>query len=191
MSAPTIALQAAAFSALAELGDKTQWMALSLALRWRKPWVVLGGVFLGTVAGNLLLVAFGGWVSGHLGSPGRWLGLAFLGFAAWMLRPEPSTPPAKQPLGRDTGLLLWTAGAIFLADLGDKTQALTLALALRHPAEGLWVALGGTLGSTGADALAVFAGAKLTARLGRLPLKVASAAVFAGYGVFLLAGGGS
>ncbi|MBV8783392.1 MAG: TMEM165/GDT1 family protein [Gammaproteobacteria bacterium] len=154
--------------ALAEMGDKTQLLALLLAARLRAPAAVLCGILTATLANHLLAAALGTALAAHLApAVRRWLlGACFLLGALWMLRPERA--PAAQP--RATGLGAYGASVVsfFLLEMGDKTQFATVALAARYQALAPVVA-GSTLGMLLADAPLVLLG-EAAAR--RLPLGV-------------------
>ncbi|MDQ7988512.1 MAG: TMEM165/GDT1 family protein [Candidatus Dactylopiibacterium sp.] len=148
--------------ALAEMGDKTQLLALVLAARLRKPLPVCLGIFVATVVNHACAAAVGQWITQHLGADAmRWiLAVSFLGMAAWMMIPdkldEDDTPaPAR------FGAFLTTLIAFFVVEMGDKTQIATVALAARY-AELTGVVLGTTVGMMLANAPVVYFGDRLT-----------------------------
>jgi putative Ca2+/H+ antiporter (TMEM165/GDT1 family) len=146
--------------ALAEMGDKTQLIALALATRYRRPWTVMLGILLATTANHALAATAGVWV-GRLLPPAvlAWaLAAGFIGFGLWTLVPDRA--PAVGAAAR-WGPLLTTTVVFFLVEIGDKTQLATIALSARFQAAAL-VTLGTTLGMLAADAVVVFGGAALT-----------------------------
>jgi putative Ca2+/H+ antiporter (TMEM165/GDT1 family) len=168
--------------ALSELGDKTQLLAFSLAARYRRPLPVLGGILVATVANHALASTVGAWVAG-LFDPRVLeviLGLAFIGFGLWTLKPD-----ALAADDRPTrfGPFLTTAVAFFLAEMGDKTQLATAALAARFGTPVL-VTLGTTAGMMVTDGLAVFAGQKLAPHVQHRAVRWTAAALFIGFGLF-------
>ncbi|MGO4479084.1 TMEM165/GDT1 family protein [Massilia sp. 2TAF26] len=154
--------------ALAEIGDKTQLLAFLLAARFRRPLPIVFGIFAATIANHAFAAAVGALVSKLLGPEVmRWvLGLAFIGMAAWIMVPddidENETTPAR------LGVFLTTVLAFFLAEMGDKTQVATVALAARYPSA-VAVVAGTTLGMMLANVPAVYFGDRIA---GRVPLKL-------------------
>ena len=158
--------------ALAEIGDKTQLLAFLLAARYRQPWPIVWGILIATIANHALAGALGQLVT-ELAPAGalRWiLGLGFLGMAIWILIPDKIDVEEEQKaLGKaGRGVFVATLIAFFLAEMGDKTQIATAALAARH-AELVAVVLGSTLGMMIANVPAVFLGEKAAKAL---PLKL-------------------
>lgn len=174
--------------ALAEMGDKTQLLSLLLAARFRKPIPILIAILAATILNHALAAALGQWVTGLLGPDVlRWiLGISFLLMAGWMLIPD-------QLGDEDESIARWQRFGVFgttfilffIAEIGDKTQVATVALAARFDA--LWTVLAGTtLGMMLANAPAVFIGDKMA---GRLPLKAihtVAALIFAGLGIWAI-----
>jgi putative Ca2+/H+ antiporter (TMEM165/GDT1 family) len=162
--------------AASEMGDKTQLLAFSLASRFRRPWVVLGGILLATILNHGLASAVGAWVSAHV--PARAmaavLGATFIAFGLWTLRPDES-PDARG--GSRFGPFLTTAVLFFLAEMGDKTQLATVALAARY-GSAVRVTLGTTAGMLAADGLAVLMGDRLAERLSMTWLRRFAAGLF-------------
>jgi putative Ca2+/H+ antiporter (TMEM165/GDT1 family) len=119
--------------ALAEVGDKTQLLAFMLAARFRRPLPIIAGILLATLLNHALAAIFGNWLTSLLQPTVlRWiLGASFLAMAAWIMVPdrldEPSGASARH------GALLTTTIAFFLAEIGDKTQIATIALAAKYP----------------------------------------------------------
>ena len=170
---------------LAEMGDKTQLVALSLASRYRRPWSVLGGILIATLANHALASSVGVWVADRL-SPTvvAWvLAVGFLAFAVWTLVPDRADAGERE---RDWGPLVTTTVVFFLAEMGDKTQLATVALAARFHTT-LLVTAGTTLGMLAADGLAVFAGSWLTRVVPMHVVRWAAAALFAAFGLAALA----
>jgi putative Ca2+/H+ antiporter (TMEM165/GDT1 family) len=175
--------------ALAEIGDKTQLLALLLAARFRKPVPILLGILGATIANHLLAAGVGAAAGALLQGPWmRWvLGLAFLAFAGWALIPD-KFEEDERPKERAGSVFLTTLVAFFFVEMGDKTQVATVALAARFH-EVLAVAAGTTLGMMIANAPVVFVG---EAAAGRLPLKLIrllAAASFAAIGLWILVAG--
>ena len=161
---------------LAELGDKTQLVALTLATRFNA-WVVLWGVFVATLLVHLLSVALGG-LSAHFLAPG-WVellsGLAFIGFGVWTLRGD-HLDGEDGPARRLTSPFLIVFVTFFLAELGDKTMLGTVTLAAGQPTVGVW--LGSSLGMVASDGLAIWLGQHLGKRLPERAVGLGAAAIF-------------
>ena len=177
--------------ALAEMGDKTQLLSLVLAARFRKPWPIVLGILVATLANHGLAGAVGSWVTTVLGPDVlRWvLGGSFIAMAVWMLIPDKLDDEEGDNAPR-MGVFLTTVVAFFLAEMGDKTQIATVAMAA-HYATPLLVVIGTTLGMLIADVPAVFVGDKLA---NKIPMKLVhgiAAAVFAVLGVATLLGAGA
>ncbi len=173
--------------ALAEMGDKTQLLALVLAARFRKPWPIIAGILVATLANHGLAGALGAWVTTVLGPQTlRWvLGLSFLAMAVWMLVPDKLDDDGAAQNASRWGVFGTTLVAFFVAEMGDKTQIATIMLAARYDAYG-WVVAGTTLGMMLTNAPVVWLGERVT-RL--VPLRVVhgvSAAVFALLGLLAL-----
>jgi putative Ca2+/H+ antiporter (TMEM165/GDT1 family) len=175
--------------ALAEIGDKTQLLAFLLAARFRRPLLIVFGIFVATIANHAFAAAVGALVSKLLGPDVmRWvLGLAFVGMAAWIMVPDEidgeETTPAR------FGVFLTTVLAFFLAEMGDKTQVATVALAARY-SSAVAVVCGTTLGMMLANVPAVYFGDRIA---GRVPLKLVhglAALIFLVLGVATLLGAG-
>lgn len=171
--------------ALAEMGDKTQLLALLLAARFRKPWPIVAGIFVATVANHALAGAAGAWVTTVLGPDVlRWvLGVSFIAMAAWMLIPDKADDLATNDAPR-FGVFGTTVAVFFLAEMGDKTQIATVMLAARY--NPYWVVVGSTLGMMLANAPAVWFGEKITRLVPMRVVHVVSALVFAVLGVVAL-----
>lgn len=169
---------------LAEMGDKTQLIAFTLASRYRRPWIVVLGILLATIFNHALAASVGVWGAGLVSERAlAWiLGLSFLAFGVWTLVPDTADEPGQRP---GWGPLVSTTVIFFFAEMGDKTQLATVALGARF-ASTLEVTVGTTLGMLTSDGLAVFAGTRLASLVSmRLVRRVAAATffVFGGLGV--------
>jgi putative Ca2+/H+ antiporter (TMEM165/GDT1 family) len=177
--------------ALAEIGDKTQLLAFLLAARFKKPLPIILGILVATVINHGLAGALGAWITATL-SPEilRWvLGASFIGMAIWTLIPDKIEEEETQVAQR-LGVFGATLVTFFLAEMGDKTQIATVAMAA-HYAAPLMVVIGTTLGMLIADVPAVFVGDRLA---GKIPMKLVhgiAAAMFAALGVATLLGVGA
>jgi putative Ca2+/H+ antiporter (TMEM165/GDT1 family) len=171
---------------VAELGDKSQLMALAFAARYR-PLPILVGITAATAVVHAFSVLIGAVVGAAL--PTRAInvvaGLAFLGFAAWTLRGDELDEDEEALASRSArSAVLAAAVAFFLAELGDKTMLATITLATTEGVVGTW--LGSTLGMVAADALAILVGAQLGRRLQERTIKIFAAMSFVVFGVLLL-----
>jgi putative Ca2+/H+ antiporter (TMEM165/GDT1 family) len=171
---------------VAELGDKSQLMALTFATRYR-PWPVLIGITIATAVVHLVSVAVGYGLGATL--PTGWIaliaGIAFLAFGAWTLRGDKLTDDEKSKAERSTGsAILAVGGAFFLAELGDKTMLATITLATQYGWFGTWI--GSTVGMVAADALAILVGRLLGRHLPEKVIKYGAAALFAIFGIWLI-----
>ncbi len=166
--------------AVSEMGDKTQLLAFSLASRYRRPWVVMAGILVATILNHALAASVGTWVSTHV--PPRVmagiLAATFVGFGIWTLRPD-TLEESKGPSGM--GPFLTTTVLFFLAEMADKTQLATVALAARYQSVVL-VTVGTTLGMLASDGLAVFVGEKLAERVSMKAVRVVAAGIFFVFG---------
>ena len=177
--------------ALAEIGDKTQLLAFLLAARFKKPLPIVLGILLATLVNHGLAGALGAWITSAV-SPTvlRWiLGLGFIAMAAWTLVPD-SIEDEEASVASRFGVFGATLITFFLAEMGDKTQLATVALAA-HYAAPFTVVMGTTLGMLIADVPAVFIGDKLA---DRIPMKLVhgiAAAIFAALGIATLLGVGA
>lgn len=174
---------------LAELGDKSQLLAMSFATRYRT-WHVLLGITLATAVVHAVSVALGIGLGSAL--PTDWIGIfvgvAFLGFAAWTLRGDELGESDRNRVRRAKGSALITVALAFtLAELGDKTMLATVTLATQHEWFGTWV--GSTVGMVLADALAVVAGLALGRYLPQHVVRYGAAALFAVFGAWLIISG--
>jgi Ca2+/H+ antiporter, TMEM165/GDT1 family len=172
--------------ALAEMGDKTQLLSLVLAARFRKPWPIVLGILVATLANHALAGAVGAWVTGVLGPDVlRWvLGASFLAMAAWMLIPDKLDDDESAKASR-FGVFGTTLVAFFLAEMGDKTQIATVMLAAKYNAY-LWVVAGTTLGMLLANAPVVWLGERMMRVVPVRVVHLVSALIFAGLGAYAL-----
>jgi len=172
--------------ALAEMGDKTQLLALLLAARFRKPWPIVLGIFVATVANHALAGALGAWVTTLL-SPQvlRWMvGVSFIVMAAWMLVPDKLDSGGAETATR-LGVFGTTVLVFFLAEMGDKTQIATVMLAARYESY-LAVVVGTTLGMMLANVPVVWCGERVTRLVPLRVVRLISALVFVGLGLAAL-----
>ncbi len=172
--------------ALAEIGDKTQLLALVLAARFRKPWPIIAGILLATIVNHGIAAEVGAWV-GSLLSAGvqRWLiAAAFIAMGLWVLVPDKEDESAER---YRYGAFLTTLVAFFLVEIGDKTQIATVMLAAKfHP---VWVVVfGTTLGMLAANVPVVLAGHFSADRLPLRLIRAIAGAVFLALGLWVLAG---
>jgi putative Ca2+/H+ antiporter (TMEM165/GDT1 family) len=180
--------------ALAEIGDKTQLLALVLASRFRRPWAIIAGILVATLANHALAGAAGRWASTLLTShldPNwiRWgLAAGFVAMAGWTLIPDKLDDDDK-PQRSPAGAFMTTLVAFFLVEIGDKTQVATVALAARYP-DLLAVVAGTTLGMMLANAPIVLLGHKLADRLPTGGVRYTAAACFLLLGIYLAMGSG-
>ena len=171
---------------VAELGDKSQLMAMTFATRF-KPWPVLIGITVATAVVHAVSVGVGYGLGTAL--PTDWValiaGVAFLAFGAWTLRGDSLTDDeqAKAQQTKRSAIIAVTV-AFFLAELGDKTMLATITLATRHGWFGTW--LGSTLGMVAADALAIMVGRLLGRHLPEKTIKIGAAVLFFAFGVWLI-----
>ena len=177
--------------ALAEMGDKTQLLSLVLAARFRKPWPIVLGILVATLANHALAGAVGSWVQAQLGPQVlRWvLGLSFIAMAVWMLIPDKLDEDDEPSAASKLGVFGTTLVAFFLAEMGDKTQIATVALAAQYKAWASVVA-GTTLGMMIANAPVVWFGDRLVKKVPIRVVHLVSAAIFAVLGMVALMGWG-
>lgn len=176
--------------ALAEIGDKTQLLAFVLAAKFRRPLPIIAAIFVATVANHAFAAAIGTWITGLLGPDTlRWvLGASFLAMAVWTLVPDKLDDEDTQ-LAR-YGVFLTTLIAFFVAEMGDKTQVATVALAARYDAL-IAVVCGTTLGMMIANVPAVYLGDRIAGRVSLKLVHGIAAAIFAALGVATLLGAGA
>jgi Ca2+/H+ antiporter, TMEM165/GDT1 family len=180
--------------AASEMGDKTQLLAFSLAVRFKRPVPILTGILVATLLNHALAAGLGGWIAAHLSPQAlKWiLGSLFIGFAVWTLKPDELDEADRS----ESGTSAWAAFAttcvvFFLAEMGDKTQFATMALGARfgeHLNGLLSVVVGTTLGMMLADGLAVFMGQQIGNRIPMQWVRRGAALLFAAFGVATLLG---
>lgn len=167
-----------------EMGDKTQLLALVLASRFRKPWTILAGVLVATLLNHALAAWAGGWIS-SLVPPDilKWiLAVTFFVFGIWMLVPD-KDEGLREAGG--FGVFVTTVIAFFFAEMGDKTQLATVALGALYAQTAL-VTLGTTAGMMASNALAIFLGPRLLARVPMKWVRVFSCLLFFVFGLVIL-----
>jgi putative Ca2+/H+ antiporter (TMEM165/GDT1 family) len=174
---------------VAELGDKSQLMALAFATRYRAL-PVLVGITAATAVVHLVSVLIGAGLGAAL--PTGWItlvaGIAFLGFAAWTLRGDELSGDEAGKVNRSVRSAVVAAStAFFLAELGDKTMLATITLASTEGVLGVWI--GSTVGMVAADALAILVGQQLAKRVPEKAIRYGAAASFVIFGLLLLAEG--
>jgi putative Ca2+/H+ antiporter (TMEM165/GDT1 family) len=176
--------------ALAEMGDKTQLLALILAVRFRKPIPIVLGILVATLANHAMAGAVGAWVTTLLGPDVlRWvLGASFIAMALWMLIPDKMDDEDTAQAPR-FGVFGTTVLAFFLAEMGDTTQIATVMLAAQYNAFFAVVA-GTTLGMMLANAPVVWLGERMTRLIPLRIVHIVSACVFLALGLFALLGWG-
>ena len=177
--------------ALAEIGDKTQLLAFILAARFKKPVPIILGILVATLINHGLAGALGSWITSAV-TPDilRWvLGISFIGMAIWTMIPD-KIEDEETKVAQKFGVFGATLITFFLAEMGDKTQIATVAMAA-HYAAPLLVVIGTTLGMLIADVPAVFLADKLA---NKIPMKLVhsiAAAIFAILGIATLFGAGA
>jgi len=174
---------------IAEMGDKTQLVALTLATRYNAR-IVLAGIFVATLVVHVFSAVLGHLAGGLL--PTHWIhflaGLAFIGFGFWTLRGDCLDDEECARRKRISSPFLVVATVFFLAELGDKTMLGTVTLATQCTLVPVW--LGSTVGMVIADGLAIWVGSVLGARLPERAIKVGAAAIFFGFGAWGTVQGG-
>jgi putative Ca2+/H+ antiporter (TMEM165/GDT1 family) len=177
--------------ALAEIGDKTQLLAFILAARFKKPVPIILGILVATLINHGLAGALGSWITSAV-TPDllRWvLGISFIGMAIWTMIPD-KIEDEETKVAQKFGVFGATLITFFLAEMGDKTQIATVAMAA-HYAAPLLVVIGTTLGMLIADVPAVFLADKLA---NKIPMKLVhsiAAGIFAILGIATLLGAGA
>ncbi len=163
--------------AIAEIGDKTQLLALLLAARFRRPWPIIAGIFVATVLNHALAGWLGAVAASYL-TPDvlRWIVAgSFAAIGLWTLKPDTLDENSERLPAR--GAFIATVIAFFLAEMGDKTQIATMVLAAKAPL--LWpVVLGTTLGMLLANVPVVLLGSRFAAKLPLKAARMAAAALF-------------
>jgi putative Ca2+/H+ antiporter (TMEM165/GDT1 family) len=174
--------------AIGEIGDKTQLLALMLAARFRRPWPIVAGILVATLANHTLAGWVGNWVRQTVPPDVlRWvLALSFFAVAAWALKPD--TIDEDGTGHSRAGVFVVTVIAFFLAEMGDKTQVATVMLAAKFSSL-VAVVIGTTLGMLLANVPVVFAGRIASERIPFKAIRVVAAALFALIGVWVLVRG--
>ena len=172
--------------ALSEMGDKTQLLAFSLAARFKKPRAIMAGILVATIVNHLLASMFGQWIATEVNRRTLAIVLAttFIAFGLWTLKPD--TFEEKSP-GYGWGPFATTVVLFFLAEMGDKTQLATVALAAKY-GTAVWVTVGTTLGMLFTDGLAVLLGDRLAQRGHMKWIRWAAALLFFIFGISTLVG---
>ncbi|MBU6951233.1 TMEM165/GDT1 family protein [Hahella sp. HN01] len=176
--------------ALAEIGDKTQLLAFILAAKFRKPVPIILGIFVATIVNHAFAGALGSWVT-SLMTPEilRWvLGVSFIAMAGWMLVPDKFDE--SEAKFAKLGVFGTTVIAFFLAEMGDKTQVATVALAAQYSSF-FWVVAGTTLGMMIANAPAVLLGDRIAHRMPVRLVHGVAALIFVALGIATLLGAGA
>jgi putative Ca2+/H+ antiporter (TMEM165/GDT1 family) len=171
---------------VAELGDKSQLMALAFATRYRAVPVLIG-ITIATAVVHLISVLIGAGLGATL--PTTWItlaaGIAFFGFAAWTLRGDELSMDEAGKANRSTrSAVIAASAAFFLAELGDKTMLATVTLATHEDALGTW--LGSTVGMVVADAIAIGVGKVLGTRLPERAIRLGATVAFVVFGLILI-----
>ena len=174
---------------LAEIGDKTQLLALMLAARYRRPWPIVAGILVATLFNHTLAAALGGWIRTVVPADVlKWLvALSFFAVAVWTLIPDKLEAQEDGALMRRFGVFGVTVVTFFLAEMGDKTQIATAVLGARYN-DLVAVVTGTTLGMLIADVPAVFAGHLAGNRIPVRVVHVVAAILFAAMGLGVLVG---
>jgi len=181
-------LTSAGVVAISEIGDKTQLLALILAVRFRKPVPIILGILVATLANHAAAALAGGWIASAVDPTIlRWmLGILFLGMAGWALIPD-EIDESEHQRAYAGGAFVATAVAFFLAEIGDKTQIATAALAAQFETL-LPVVVGTTLGMMIADVPAVLIGDRVAHRINLKYVRWVAAAIFVALGILALSG---
>ncbi|MBI4204658.1 MAG: TMEM165/GDT1 family protein [Betaproteobacteria bacterium] len=172
--------------AIGEIGDKTQLLALLLSARYRRPLPIIIGILVATLANHTLAAVVGEWIRSAM-SPQtlRWaLGASFIAIGIWALKPD--TIEEKRSAMGGYGVFLVTTSAFFLAEIGDKTQLATVALAARFN-DLLLVVVGTTLGMLLANIPAVYLANKAAPRIPIRAIRIVAAGLFIVLGIGALA----
>lgn len=180
-------LIAAAVVALAELGDKTQLLAVVLAARYRRPWPILAGIVVATLLNHTLAAAVGAWLGAHIAADTLELVLAlsFFAVAIWALVPDKLDDDGAPRAATGHSVFFATLIAFFLVEMGDKTQVATAILAAERGAL-VAVVAGTTLGMVAANAPVLWLGSRFAARLPLTAIRIVAALLFAALGLWVL-----
>jgi len=178
-------LTSTAVVALAEIGDKTQLLAILLTTRFKRPWPIVAGIFFATIANHFLAALVGEQAAAFL--DGKWfryaVAVSFILMAGWTLIPDKMDEKKEQPAR--FGVFLTTVIAFFLVEMGDKTQIATIALGARFHSV-VAVMAGTTVGMMLANVPAVFLGNALIARVPLQVVRAIAALLFLVIGLWLL-----
>lgn len=179
-------LTSTALVALAEIGDKTQLLAIVLATRFRRPVPIILGILVATLANHFLAALVGQQAAAWL--EGAWfrylIAASFIAMAAWTLIPDKLDDVEERPAR--FGAFVTTAICFFLVEMGDKTQIATIALGARFAEVG-WVTAGTTLGMMIANVPAVLLGNALIQRVPLRTVRIVAALLFLAIGIWMLA----
>jgi Ca2+/H+ antiporter, TMEM165/GDT1 family len=180
-------LVSAGVVALAEIGDKTQLLALLLSVRFRRPVPIVLGILVATLANHALAGAVGSWLAATIGPQWmRWiLGISFIAMAVWTLIPDAAPASGAQPYR--LGAFVTTLIAFFLVEMGDKTQIATVALAAKYSAL-VAVIVGTTIGMMIANVPVVLLGEAAAKALPLRLVRSIAALLFLAMGVAVLLG---
>ena len=173
---------------IGEMGDKTQLLAILLASKFKKPWAILAGILVATLANHALAAWAGGWLATLVPAKELRFILAcvFFGFAFWLLLPDKEDGLLSRT-GDRFGAFLTTTIAFFVVEMGDKTQLATVALGAKFDAP-VMVTLGTTAGMLASNAIAVFLGERLTTKIPMRWINRGAALLFAAFGLAILIG---
>jgi len=179
-------LTSTAVVALAEIGDKTQLLAILLATRFKRPWPIIGGILVATLANHFLAALLGEQAAAFL--DGQWfrylIAISFIAMAGWTLIPDTFDEDEQKPAR--FGAFVTTVIAFFLVEMGDKTQIATVALGARFH-DAVTVTAGTTLGMMIANVPAVFLGNELIRRVPLGTVRLVAALLFLAIGLWLFA----
>ena len=169
---------------VSEMGDKTQLLSLVLTARYKRPWLILAGVFTATILNHAMAAWAGVWAASLLTPHILKLVLAFtfLAFAVWILIPDKE---GELKSSNRFGVFLTTVVSFFLAEMGDKTQLATVALAAKYSSIAR-VTIGTTAGMLGSNALAIFLGDRLLQKISMKWIRIFASFLFAVFGIAIL-----
>ena len=180
-------LTSTAVVALAEIGDKTQLLAIVLATRFRRPWPIIAGILVATLANHFLAALVGEQAAAFL--DGRWfrylVAASFIVMAGWTLIPDSFDEDEEAKPSR-FGPFLATTIAFFLVEIGDKTQVATIALGAQFDSV-LLVTLGTTAGMMLANVPAVWFGNAIIERVSLKAVRIVAALLFLAIGLWIIA----
>ena len=170
--------------AIAEIGDKTQLLSFVLAAKLKRKYTIMAGIFVATLLNHALAASVGAWLASMISPDAlNWIvALSFIGFGLWALKPDTLD---YEPRIFSAGVFVTTTIAFFLAEMGDKTQFATIALAARYD-DLIWVVAGTTLGMMLANAPAVWVGEALAHRINMKLVRWFAAGTFVLMGLWTL-----